>query len=106
MFCLEPVKTNELAFNPIGCQCQFKSHGTCLQAWFHEKQNYECPICHTVAVPVNPLPVVQYVYVRETEEYQQESRITERQKKFVLCCCFVWLFWSLFLSLFELYWRP
>ena len=103
MFCLEAVKSTEMVLNPIGCDCQFKSHGSCLQAWFEQKNQYECPICHTVSVPAPPQhPVYQIVYVqRESPQQSSESRITQAQQRCVLACCLGWLFWSIFISVLE-----
>lgn len=112
MFCLETVKENEIAFNPIGCQCQFKSHGPCLQSWYDQKQQYECPICHAVSVP-NPVePPVQIIYIqrdprereRQREESLNERRITQAQQKCIALCCVGWICWSLFITLIDLHW--
>lgn len=104
MFCLDSIKSNEFALNPIGCQCQFKSHGSCLQTWFEQKNQYECPICHTISVPSPVQPVYQIVYV-ERDPPRPEGRITESQQRCVAACCLGWILWSIFLSLFELYFR-
>ena len=108
MFCLDELKTNEIAFNPIGCNCQFKSHGSCLQSWFEQKSQYECPICHAVSV-TNPLPnqapVIQVVYVQNPREQREEGRITRGQQQCLAACCVGWIFWSLFISLFDMFWK-
>ncbi len=105
MFCLEPIKSTELAFNPIGCHCVFKSHGTCLQAWFQQKQQLECPICHTVSMPspVQPvaLPAYQIVYVQEPPQEMNRFRITRGQQKCAGYCCIGFLLWWVALSIFE-----
>jgi hypothetical protein len=111
MFCLETLKQNEMAFNPIGCQCQFKSHGPCLQSWFNEKQQYECPICHAVSVPNPVQSQVHIIYIqqdpieieRERGESLNERRITQAQKKCVALCCLGWIFWSLSITLIDLH---
>jgi hypothetical protein len=50
MFCLEVIQ--EQLPNIIGCACDYKYHKECLDKWFEEKGQNECPICHTVAIPV------------------------------------------------------
>lgn len=102
MFCLEPVKSTEVAFNPIGCSCQFKSHGGCLQTWFEQKQQYECPICHTVSVPNPVVPVYQVVYVQqEPLENNRPSSLTPAQQKCAGYFCLGFLLWWVILSIFE-----
>lgn len=114
MFCLDEIKSTEVAFNPIGCSCQFKSHGSCLQSWFEEKNQYECPICHTVAVPnadfvsvPNPLQrhIVQVVYVQNPRQEETNGRITRAQQRCIAICCVGWIFWSLFITLLDMFWN-
>ena len=104
MFCLESVKSVELAFNPIGCPCQFKSHGACLHAWFEEKHQYECPICHTVSVPNPVQPVYQIVYVQRDEPVNRSfyPLIPQRHQQCVGVCCLGFLLWWLALTIIEL----
>jgi hypothetical protein len=101
MFCLEPVKSTELSPNPIGCSCQFKFHGTCLQEWFEQKHQYECPICHTISVP-NPTQhqVVQIVYVQETPRYN--SLVDQRHQKCMAVCCVMLIGWTVILTILDL----
>ena len=97
MFCLESVKSNEQAMNPIGCTCHFISHGTCLQGWFEQKQQYECPICHAVCV-VNPVQVPVVVYV---ETARDSGQTTIAQQRCVAACCLGLLFWALFVTILD-----
>lgn len=99
MFCLEVVKSNEQVINPIGCNCQFKAHGPCIQSWFEQKHQYECPICHTVCLP-NPvqLPVVVYV---ERPRQSGSTEITQTQQRCVAACCLGLLFWALFVTVMD-----
>lgn len=103
MFCLETVKTNEIAFNPIGCNCLYKSHGNCIQSWFEQKQQYECPICHAVSLP-NPVSqqVVRVVYVqREQEEDESRFGIPERHQKCFGICCLGMIGWAIFINVLD-----
>ena len=104
MFCLDPVKRNEVAFNPIGCSCQFKSHGNCLHEWFEQKHQYECPICHTISIP-NPTQqqVVRFVYVEEAPQYN--SLIDQRHQKCIGFCCLTLVGWSLIMTILDLIFR-
>ena len=97
MFCLEILKSNEQAFNPIGCQCQFISHGSCLHSWFEQKHQYECPICHAICLisPIQP-PVI--VYVNRTSG---SSEISQTQQRCMAACCLGLLFWALFVTVIE-----
>lgn len=99
MFCLEVVKSNEQAFNPIGCQCHFISHGSCLHSWFEQKHQYECPICHAVCLisPIQP-PVIVYI---DRERQPERSDISRRQKQCMSICCLGVLFWALFMTVIE-----
>lgn len=87
MFCLETVKPNEAVFNPIGCNCKYTSHGSCLQTWFEQKNQYECPICHAVSIP-NPIQpaVYQIVYIQqELRESQRQTRRNNRKCMIFSC---------------------
>ncbi len=107
MFCLEPLKQNEQALNPIGCECNFKAHGQCLQSWFEQKQQYECPICHVVCI-INPVeqyvqqPVVQVVYVNRESTSPSTYQISEGQQKCLGICCFMLIFWALTTSIADM----
>lgn len=104
MFCLEDVKSTEMVLNPIGCQCQLKSHGPCLQAWFEEKNQYECPICHAVSLP-NPIqPMVHVVYIQR-EPVERFNRMNTRQQKYVLLCFCLFIGWGIIASITEFVWR-
>ncbi len=85
LFCLEDVKANEEYINPIGCNCQYKVHGPCLQTWFEEKNQYECPICHAVSIP-NPaqLRPIQFVIVERRAGFSEVDMGTQRCLGF--CC--------------------
>lgn len=105
MFCLEQLKTNETVLNPIGCNCLYKSHGTCLQAWFEQKQQYECPICHAVSLGplhsrTNPVvgPLVRVVYVQREQE---EDGIPERHQKCFGICCLGMIGWAIFINVLD-----
>jgi hypothetical protein len=93
MFCLEELQ-NEKAENPIGCRCHYSSHGSCLQKWFEEKNQYECPICHCISVP-NPMlhqdpvqPIYHTIYI----EHIPQGRIHNCEKKTFLFMCLIFLF--------------
>ena len=111
MFCLDEVKSTEVAFNPIGCQCEFKSHGPCLQSWFEQKGQYECPICHTVSIPspVQQPPIqqvpVQVIYVQNPTPTidLQERCITRGQERCLSACCLGFLFWSVFVTVWDMF---
>lgn len=82
MFCLDTMKENEQVLNPIGCQCLYKCHGSCLQSWFEQKNQYECPICHTICI-MSPLALIPHiVYVRS--EYTPV--LNDHQKCAGYCC--------------------
>lgn len=99
MFCLEAIKSTEVAFNPIGCDCQYKSHGACLQVWFEQKNQYECPICHAVSVPNPTQPVMRIVYIQREEE--ETSTLSDRQQKCIAYFCLSFLLWSIFISVLD-----
>ena len=106
MFCLDELKSVEVAFNPIGCNCEFKSHGPCLQSWFEQKGQYECPICHSVAIrsPIQELPL-HVIYVQNPAPQVPERRITRGQERCVGACCLGFVFWSLFVTLWDIFGR-
>lgn len=103
MFCLETVKSNEVVLNPIGCNCKYMSHGPCLQSWFQEKNQYECPICHAVSIPnpiQSPQPMYQIVYIQERRE-EIERRMTRSQKKCAAILCFTIICWGIIMNIIE-----
>jgi E3 ubiquitin-protein ligase DOA10 len=104
LFCLDPIKENTL--NPIGCQCTIYAHQSCFHLWFQQKQQLECPICHTIAIP-NPLSYenVRVVYVESPEQRTMERNIQRRfrnQEKAIAMCCCVLFGWSIGLTILEL----
>lgn len=96
MFCFDPLKPTDQVGNPIQCNCNYKAHGSCLQNWFEQKNQYECPICHAVVVP----PPLQVVYV-QMPPAPEEPRITRGQQKCVAMCCLSFLGWAIFVSILE-----
>ncbi len=103
MFCLEPVKSTEMAFNPIGCPCLYKSHGNCLHAWFEEKQQYECPICHTLSIP-NPAQqqIVRIVYIQNPEIPHNNPLVARPYRRCVGISCMILFLTILILTLIDI----
>jgi E3 ubiquitin-protein ligase DOA10 len=104
LFCLEPVKSTEGSVNPVGCSCQLKSHGTCLQEWFEQKQQYECPICHTVSTPNPSQPVYHVVYVQQDVPIHNPM-IDPRHQKCIAVCCLSLMGWTVILTILDLIFR-
>lgn len=97
LFCLDELKEPETRQNPLGCGCEVQCHSSCLQGWFQQKQQLECPICHVVRVP-NPVhriePPREYVIVRVQHEHEdQEQTNRSAQDKCIGWCCCIILFW-------------
>jgi hypothetical protein len=87
VFCLETLKSTEAVLNPIGCSCSFPSHGPCLQTWFEQKNQYECPICHAVSIPnVVAQPPQQIVYVVRVRRPIYELVMADQQRCAAICC--------------------
>lgn len=100
MFCLDPVKQQAQRLNPTGCACMIQAHESCLHAWYHQKQQIECPICHTVA---NPNPIV--IYVQQPVVEQQAERVYRRNEKAIAVCCCMLIFWAISLTILEFIFR-
>jgi hypothetical protein len=105
LVCLEPIKENP-APNPIGCSCKILLHPACFQQWFDQKQQLECPLCHTIALPTILAHNIHIVYVNttETENAINQNRQRQQQKRDVylgICCCGL-LFWTLLLVILEI----
>lgn len=98
IFCLDPLKQNPTS-NPFGCSCKILAHESCLHAWFHQKQNIECPICHTVRTEN---PVVVYV---EVPMEQEERRSFRRNEKAIAACCCILIGWAISLTIIDLVFR-
>ena len=103
LFCLDPIKENNTR-NPIGCQCAVHAHESCIHAWFQQKQQIECPICHTVSIP-NPVSYenIQIVYIERPEVQETRRYFRANEKAIALCCC-VLLGWSIGLTIVEAVW--
>jgi hypothetical protein len=106
LFCLESIKENP-APNPIGCQCKIQAHEKCFHVWFEEKQQMECPICHTVSVPNHIVnETIHVVYMNTYRERQrEEGERYRRNEKCMGLCCFVLLGWTIGLTILELVYR-
>lgn len=103
LFCLESIKENSTQ-NPIGCQCVIRAHASCFRTWFHQKQQLECPICHTVSIP-NPVVYdnIHIVYVQSGESRNTERRMRKHERAMAMCCCIL-LGWSIGLTILEAVW--
>lgn len=77
IFCLEDVE--EVSPNTIDCPCEYKYHRSCLDKWFQEKGQRECPICHAVGITI---------YVERREYARRVDRTVG------ICCglfCLTWI---------------
>ncbi len=100
LFCLDPIKGNTL--NPIGCQCTIYAHESCFHTWFQQKQQLECPICHTISMPNLISPEnIHVVYVEAPQNTNIQRNFRNQEKAIALCCC-VLLGWSIGLTILEL----
>lgn len=89
LFCLEVIKEPPLS-NPVGCECKIQTHTTCIEKWFQEKQQLECPICHKspadnmiISMPIqNMLQTVQMTHVD-----LREARNRKHTRIIGLCAC-------------------
>ena len=97
LFCLEDLKENQECPNVVGCGCEINCHSSCLETWFQQKNQMECPICHTV-VQQNPSSRVELshtymvVHIRDPRNTEQIRNIQSREKC-VGFCCLTLLFW-------------
>lgn len=94
LFCLEELKESERCPNVVGCGCEVKCHSSCLQSWFQQKEQMECPICHCVCVlnPIQPPRDYILVHVHALRDEDQIRRI-EFREKCAGCCCLTILCW-------------
>jgi hypothetical protein len=104
LFCLEPIRE---AFppNPIGCPCKIQAHKQCFDAWFVQKNQMECPICHTVSVPNQILQDQVHIVYVQAPDLQPRQRIETQQKKAVIFCCFLIFGWSIGMTILDLIMR-
>jgi hypothetical protein len=101
LFCLDPVKQESLQ-NPIGCNCTIVSHTRCFNEWFQQKQQLECPICHTISIPNRvQLDNVRIVFVDTTRRTQEERRFRGNERAVMFCCCLL-MGWAVGLTLIEI----
>jgi len=100
LFCLDPVKQDSLQ-NPIGCHCKIVAHTQCFNSWYQQKQQLECPICHTISIP-NPAAIdtVRIVFIDTTRRAAAERRFRGNEKAVTFCCCLL-LGWAVGLSIIE-----
>ncbi len=96
LFCLEIVKPSEKNQNIVGCQCQLVSHGSCLEEWFQQKNQIECPICHAISIP-NPISTPQreviIIHVNRPQEEDYIGRFQRHDKCIGLCCVMILMWW-------------
>lgn len=97
LFCLEPIKDN-LVQNPIGCSCKILVHPQCFQQWCHQKQQLECPVCHTV---VQTNPHIVYVIAPAPEVPSDFMNTIRRHDKCLGFCCCGLLLWFVALSILS-----
>lgn len=101
LFCLELMTENKTR-NPIGCACKLSAHKQCIETWFQQKNQMECPICHTIAIPNRMmLENFQIVYIDMTAERRREERFRNHEKAAAFCCCLL-LGWALGFTVIDL----
>lgn len=92
----------ENSINPIGCRCKVHAHTQCFDAWFAQKNQLECPICHTVSVSNRILhDNIHVVYINTTEAQERDRRYNQHQKVAGFCCLMI-LGWSIGLTILDL----
>lgn len=102
LFCLEPVGNKDVIPNAIGCACRIAAHPACFEQWFQQKQQLECPICHTVSIP-NAVAVdnIRIVFVDATQETSRR-RTYRGHEKAVACCCCLLMGWAIGITIIDL----
>lgn len=86
LFCLEQIKENRM-MNPIGCQCTLQAHTHCFEQWFQQKNQMECPICHTVSVPNRMVMDTVHVVYIQTPQVVRQNPMVGHEKAAAFCCC-------------------
>ena len=100
LFCLEAVE-KEGQENPIGCHCKIIAHTGCFKQWFEQKQQMECPICHSVSVPNRiTLDNIHVVYINMAEP--RRNRLMNGHEKAVGFCCCLLMGWAVGLTILDL----
>jgi hypothetical protein len=101
LFCLEPVQKDKLT-NPIGCHCQIIAHRSCFEQWFQQKQQMECPICHTVSIP-NQVAVdnIRIVFIDTSNTEARQRRFRGHEKAVAFCCCLL-MGWGIGLTILDI----
>ncbi len=101
LFCLETIEKEKFE-NPIGCRCNIAAHRSCFEQWFIQKQQMECPICHTTAIP-NPIVNndIHVVYIDTTNVMEHQREYRRHEKSAAFCCCLL-LGWGLGLTILDL----
>jgi hypothetical protein len=101
LFCLEPIEKNGIR-NPIGCPCTVAAHQHCFDQWIQQKNQMECPICHTVSIP-NPSSHqnIHIVYVNASAENRRQYRTANNEKAAAFCCCLL-MGWAIGITVLDL----
>ncbi len=101
LFCLEPI-SEKLTLNPIGCPCKILAHKQCFEHWFVQKNQMECPICHTVSVPNGVmLDNIHVVYVNTTRMQELERQDAKRHDACIGFCCCILLVWAISMTIMN-----
>lgn len=101
LFCLEQIKEN-VPINPIGCPCKIQAHKQCFEQWFAEKNQIECPICHTVSVPNRiALDTIHVVYIQQPQVDTHYNAMAGHEKAAAFCCCLL-LGWAVGITILNL----
>lgn len=103
LFCLEAVKEISTP-SPLGCQCKVVAHEACFKTWFDQKQQMECPICHSISMPnriVHENIHIVYVNTREQEDRRLADRFRQQEKAALFCCLLI-MGWTVGITILEL----
>ena len=101
LVCLEELK-GETIVNPIGCSCKFNVHTQCFERWFQQKNQMECPICHSVSIPNRvALENIHIVYVNTTAIDRTDRREKTHGTAVGFCCCLL-IGWAIGFTVIDL----
>lgn len=101
LFCLEPIEKDGIQ-NPIGCPCKVTAHQPCFRQWIQQKNQKECPICHTVSVPnQSSYENIHIVYVNTSSETRRRDTSRSNEKAAAFCCCLL-IGWAVGITVLNL----
>ena len=107
IFCLEEMEESKPT--TLSCPCRFSAHSRCWSDYEEKKGHRECPICHTIIIPIPQNPQYQIIYIQQpptsTTHVIIPEQLTCPQKflRILIRVLFLWIVGTIIWTITKMY---